>query len=265
MSESHNPALPAEHSTPLAVQESKSHHARPGRPGGWYPFCTLFERKKGKRNDQRKMISSWAGKIWFIARVWSVPFLRQTVRAEGEDTLRKHNPVQINRKESWLCQKWTYRWSRSVFLMKAWQVSNWSDQGFSWVAGFHGDPQSNQQCGDLPEWRVWTAWHVIMKVGQKGFIHLLSETESPPESLRWCFTQGPAGTVSEWSSGMLNYKLRVCRHIYWVSALSLLRYFTFNLQICFISILITYVTVDSITIIDMSVCLSVCMYVCNLF
>lgn len=207
MSESHNPALPAEHSTLLAVQESESHHARPGRPGGWYPFCILFERKKGKRNDQKKTISSWAGKIWFIARVWSVPFLRQTVRAEGEGTLRKHNPVQINRKESWLCQKWTYRWSRSVFLMKTWQIANWSDQGFSWAAGFQGDPQSNQQCGDLPEWRVWTAWHVIMKVGQKGFIDLLSEMESPPESLRRCVIEGPAGTVSEWSSGMLNYKL----------------------------------------------------------
>lgn len=167
MSESCSPVFCAEHCTLPAIQESRS-HAWPGGPDGWCPVSILFERKKGKRNDQRKITSSLVSKIWLLFESDLFCLQDKKCASRGGSTLRKHNPVQIDSKESRLCQKWTYRWSRSVFLMKTWQISNWSDQGFSWAAGFQGDPQSNQQCGDLPEWRVWTVWLVIMRVGQTG-------------------------------------------------------------------------------------------------
>lgn len=61
-------------------------------------------------------------------------------------------------------------------------------EDFHGAAGFHGDLQSNQQCSDLPERRVWTVWHMIMTVRQKGLIHLLSEMESLSDRLRCCVT-----------------------------------------------------------------------------
>lgn len=151
--------------------------------------------------------------MWSIALVWSVAFPRGALLTQG--TLRKHNPVRINRKESLLCQKWTYWWSRSAFLMKAWQASNWSDQGFSRAAGFHGDLQSNQQSSDLAEWRVWAVWHMVMSQAEGAYSLTQQGGKSVSQTERRCLIKTCIRNRVRVKK-KLKYKVCVCSSIYWV-------------------------------------------------